>query len=259
MKTKEDITKLALQVAETSNLILESLNKKIKPDFKDSYLLGILSRSAVINYDINQILSKNNHNLHTSVFILLRCLLDDFIHILHLLQNNFEEEEIVKIAASAHRQRFKTLEESRKINYKFFGGENNQLQTQSREDELKEEFLQNPNNDIFFQEKSEFKFKKFKTVQQLVDNLPETEIGQANVHAFILWKFLSQYIHFSNLTFYMENQEETRKIEIAQLEEVLFYCYKTIVCAFDELKKRHEFLEWKDPHNLNDYFNSLSV
>ncbi|MCE7058117.1 DUF5677 domain-containing protein [Algoriphagus sp. AGSA1] len=228
MKTKEDIAKLALEVAETSNFILESLSQRIKPDFKDSYLLGMLSRSAVINYDINQLLSKSKHNLHTSVFILFRCLLDDFIHILHLLHSNFEDEEIVKITASAHKQRFKTYEESRKINDKFFGGENSQLHTQSRENELKEEFKSNPNNDIFFHEKSEFKLKKFRTIQQLVDDLPQTEIGQANVHAFILWKFLSQYIHFSNLTFYMENQEETRAIEIAQLEEVLFYCYKLL-------------------------------
>lgn len=257
MKTKEDIANLAESVGKVSNLILSQLSGKITPDFKESYLLGILSRSTILLRDITNILRNNETKHLTSVFILFRCLLDDFIHILYLKHNEFDEEEVIKITADAHRQRFNTIKASREINEKYFDGKYDQLQTSDKEALLKEMFLADRDKDKFFQDKEQFRFKKFPNMQSLIDDLPETEIGRANIHAFVIWKFLSQYIHFSNLTFYLENDPKTREVEITQLEEILFYCYKTVFLIYQELAKNYGFLELIDPDNVEHYFSEL--
>lgn len=258
MKTKEEIADLASKISEISNLTLEQLSGKVTPDMKESYLLGLLSRTTIILMDIEKILLNNRPNYITSAFILFRCLLDDFIHLIHLVHKDFEEEEVIKITADAHRQRFKMIEESKKMNERFFDGNFDQLQTNEKERALRKSFTSNPNNDIFFANKEDFRFKKFPSMQQLVDSLPNTDIGKANIHSFVIWKFLSQYVHFSNLTFYLENDADSRQIEIDQLEEILFYCYKTVVLIFNELKVKHEFLDWKDPKEVGKYFDGLS-
>lgn len=259
MKTKEQIANLAFQISHIPNHLLISLNGKTAPNRVESYCVGILRRQAILLSDIEAILRNKPDDRITSAFILLRSLLEDFILMLHLLHHNFDEEEIIKLTADAHRQRFRAIAESKDMNEKYFDSNLDQLYDTEKEQQEKNEFTSDPDNDIYFADKEGFRFKRFPTMQQLVSSLPETEIGKSNIHAFLIWKFLSNYVHYSGLTDHLEKDAESRQIEVNQLEEILFYCWRTSIIASAYLKRIHPEMQIKDPFNVEGYFGNMTV
>ena len=72
-------------LATLANSNLESLAGKCreKKETQD-YYLGILRRQAILLLDLERILNDRNPELITTPFILLRSLMDDFLHLLYL-------------------------------------------------------------------------------------------------------------------------------------------------------------------------------
>ena len=73
-------------------------------------------------------------------------------------------------------------------------------------------FCANPENDVYFSNKKEEKFKTFPDTKKIILELAEGEMRTANAHAFVLWKHFSVYIHYSTITEQFETGIDTRHL-----------------------------------------------
>jgi len=229
------------------------------------FLLGLSSRHAIILQDIHFILRDNPASQLTSCFILFRSLMDDFLTLLYFEAGNFNPEDLNKHAAESEKHWFKMYDQSREINEEHFGYANPDLATQQFVDQQKANFAALPGNDILFEDKAQFKFKKFPTtadqVKEMVKRyLDETgksdeqkqtdkKIAKANVHAYVIWMLLSKYVHYSYRSYQLETSKETRQTEIEQMGEILMYCFKAVHII------SHRLNQMGFAHKFNDASN----
>jgi len=235
-----------------ADLLLQINKHKIKPNLVEQFYLGILVRERVILRDIANVFENNHEQNITSVFILFRTLLDDFIRLFSVYVSKNMEEEIIRIQADAYNHRFKNLKESIEINDNHYDGNHNSLLTDEWLEKEKQSFLSNPEFDKFFEDKVSFKFKKLTPISKIFDSIKSDVKTKANVHSYVTYKFLTQYVHYSNLAFYLERDLEARTVEILQLEEILLYCFKALQMEFEFFTKTYPLI-WNDT-KITDYF-----
>jgi hypothetical protein len=271
---KEVIANRAERLADLASAICKQLSGA-QVTLKEEFCLDLLSRQTKLLRDIAALL-KTNHEINLdSSFILFRCLLDDFIKVLYIAQKAdnyqapketenhldldeeaeniviiFDDEKIIQHKASELAQIINMKEASWKLNHDFFNSELEDLASAEYVEEGWQELISAPENHIYFKNVGERKWKVFPTVRSIVDNLPFTKISKANAHAFVVWKMLSNYVHFSQ--YVAKPSQESRGIEISQLGEVISYCFKTVVFLSGALKTyglNHTII---DPTNLKD-------
>lgn len=223
----------------------------VKANHAGHFFLGMLRRQSILLHDAAEILGTGNKTQLMSAFILFRCLLDDFIVLLQLFNSGYSDEEIIKHSATAFSQKFNLLTKSKNINNKHFDGQEEGLVTDAYLKEQWDDFLGNPDNDIYFSNKDSRTFKSFTDATSIMVNLSADDdlaklVSKANAHALILWKLLSTYVHFSTMTVLLEKGTESRDIEILQLNEVLSYVYKSLGLIQGGLKKIGIECEIKD-------------
>lgn len=257
--TKNEIAHLAEDIGNVAADILSQLNGyKIRPTFVEQFYLGLLVRERLILRDASEILKYNQEKQITSAFILFRVLLDDYIRLFSVYaKTNSMENEIIKIQADAHSHRFKNIQESVKINETYYNGQHTSLSTQQLYEAEKQKFLNNPEFDKFFENKAMFTFKKLPHISKVFELMRSDVKTTANVHSYCVYKFLTQHVHYSNLTFYLDNDLTSRKVEIDQIEEILLYAIKMLVIQFDYFKQTYS-LVWNDTKVLN-YFNAKTI
>lgn len=257
--TKDETAQLAEDIGNIAADILLQLNQhKFSPTFVEQFYLGILVRERIILRDTSVILKNNHEQQITCAFILLRVLLDDFIRLFSVYaRTNSMEDEIINIQADAHSHRFKNIKESIEINNTYYNGQHPSLSTQQMFDAEKQKFLNNPEFDKFFEDKATFKFKKLPPISNVFKLMQSDVKTTANVHSYIVYKFLTQHVHYSNLTFYLDNDTTSRKLEIDQIEEILLYSIKMLVMQFDYFRQTYT-LSWNDTI-VSNYFNAKIV
>lgn len=72
----------------------------IDRDEEQDYYLGILRRQAMMCYDFSVILEDRPSENLTTPYVIIRALLDDYLHLTYLDLHNVREEEITKIKCS---------------------------------------------------------------------------------------------------------------------------------------------------------------
>ena len=250
--TKEHIVDWSIRLGRIAMDIGHQLHGSKVSGFS-KYLLGLTSRQATILQDIHFILRDNPESQLTSAFILFRCLLDDFITVLFFKAGNFNEEELICHTAEAERQKFKMYDESKYINERYFERRNENLANQEYIDSKKVELTSNPDNDILFADKEQFRFKRALTVADMIAEIPERNsvLAKPNVHAFVIWKLLSNYVHYSLFNYHLETSSESRKIEISQCQEILSYCFKCLSIISDQLNDMGFKHDFRDPSHVH--------
>jgi len=201
------------------------------------FYLELLKRQVIILDDIHLILSLNDSPRITSACALVRCLLDDFILLLHLASKEFEEEEINRFEAKQWETHFKTLRESAAMNHKYFDGARPGMYTNETYENRLNEFKARETSTVYFDAQNGW--KHFDTTRDLIVNLPETELGQANAHAFILWKYFSSHVHFSPDVSKLDTDKEFRYLELVHLKEALSYCFKSLFIISAALRNKY--------------------
>lgn len=86
------------------------------------YFLGMIRRQVILLNDIATLLEHTAHHNITGVFVLCRCLLDDFLHVFYLKLDADEQEAIIALNADVHRQAFLALRILVDSNHKHFEG-----------------------------------------------------------------------------------------------------------------------------------------
>ena len=249
--TIEHLTNEANLLAELANSNLGSLEGYChdKIEIQD-YYLGILRRQAILHLDLERILKNRNSELITTPFILLRSLMDDFLHLLYLELHTNKEEEIIKINAKGYKQSFKSIEDLTNSNHNHFNGTYRNYLNNKQFQALKDKFTGNPRNDKYFKNKNEFKFKNFIPLTHVAENITYSKnVDKFKDRAFYLWKEFSSFVHYSNISFYLETN--LNPINLQKIEEGFQYCYNSIYLAFKYFERTFG-IEFNDNEKLRE-------
>jgi len=217
------------------------------------YYLGMIRRQAILLSDIAILIEHTAHHNISSIFIIVRCLLDDFLHVLYFKLNGDEEENITKLNADVHRQMFKSVEVIMESNHLHFEGQNPFYITDEAFVALKEQFINRGENDIYFVNKGQFRFKKFKTLLEIASGITDFDLSKLSQRAFYFWKDTSEFIHYSNTTFEKEINADNKQHNLAILEEIILYSYNTIELSFRYFRDLHAF-DLIDEDNLAERY-----
>jgi hypothetical protein len=196
------------------------------------YYLGMIRRQVVLLNDIATLLEHTAHHNITSVFVLCRCLLDDFLHVFYLKLDADEQEAITALNADVHRQAFLALRILVDSNHKHFEGKYPHYQTIEEFEALIEHFKNRAENDIFFSDKDRFRFKRFKTLTDIAAGITDFELSKLSQRAYYSWKDTSEFVHYSNATFERELTREDDEHNLKAIEEVVLYAYNTVELSF---------------------------
>ena len=245
-------------LAELANLNLNSFAGKFrnpqKNDIQD-YYIGLLRRQAILLIDLEIILNHRNPNLITTPYILLRSLLDDFLHVIYLELHKNREEEIVKITAKTYKQSFKAIENLTNSNHNHFNGQYALYLTNEELQEYKDTFSGKAVNDKYFIDKDNFRFKQFIPLSQVAENITHSrKVEIFSDRAFFLWKEFSTFVHYSTFSYYLENNPDTTSLY--KMEEAFQYSYNTIYLSFKYFERNHN-IEFIDSIELKEQFGKI--
>jgi hypothetical protein len=259
--TKENLIQLHDRIVKFSHENLLKINKLgiDLNDEHDSFFVGMIIRQRSVNNDFSILYSNENRQSLTSQFILYRCLVDDFIHIIFILNQDDVNEMVTKLNADAFGKNFKKLYELAKFNEEQLGGNYEHYPTFALMDEVKEKMKKLPRREQHFSNKEDFKFKTFKTTGNLIRDLKDDD---ENVHklrrAYFIWRKLSDYVHFSNLTY--EEEEMRNPAEdhtYTEFAEIISYSYFVILNCFKHFEDKYD-LKIVDADKLSEYYNGAA-
>ncbi len=96
------------------------------------FYLELLKRQVLLLSDICLLLQITSKTQLISVFILFRCLLDDFILLLYVASKGYDEEVLIAYNSKMFSEHFKSMRESRDFNHKYFEGKRSGMYNEQR-------------------------------------------------------------------------------------------------------------------------------
>ena len=238
--TREKIAEWAKQIARLAGLLAPQIRTKVTDlkDLESVFFYAKLIRHSMIMNDVSTLVKSNSDQKLAPVFILLRCMLEDFITIFYLKVNSYRSELITQYFAEDFANRFKWMKTTARINDKFFNGSYDGLPTNEYVENKKTTFIQNKEHNHLFTNRSEFKFKTFPSTTEIINELPVNDSTVANAVSLIDWIHYSEYVHHSMLSARSDIDQKVREIEIKQLKGVMFYGYKLVEFTRSRLEER---------------------
>jgi|GEM_PF-1959775 hypothetical protein len=256
--TKEEAGQLAEKLGNLAGNILLQLNGHEISGMVSQYYVGILMRQRIILKDISVILKNNQERNITSAFVLFRVLLDNFVRLFSVLVDSNPEDIVTRLKAEAYEHELKTMKLSYEINDRYYYSQHPSLFTITRYKKEVEDARNAMEINNLFSNQTELKWKRPVQIAQVFETLDRNNLDvKANVHSYVIYKHLSKYVHYSNLTYNIENTPNYREMEIKQLEELLFYSYKTIAICFSFFGKQKDLI-WNDP-TIIDFFYKTTM
>ncbi len=256
--TRENIIQLHKRIVKFGNenfAQIEQLN--IDPNYElESTYVGMILRQITINHDLALLMQNKKHDYHTSELILLRCLVDDFLHMSYIVNQYNSDDVIVNFNADALDKNFKKLFDLAKLNEETLGGNYPFYPTYAFMEEIKEKIKNSPKRQQHLSDKENFKFKTFKNTGQIIRELKNESYSHSLRRAYFIWRKLSDFVHYSNTTF-VEEQMMNPKIDSTYTEfaEIISYSYFTILNCFKYFQNRYN-LEIIDTNNLSMYYQN---
>jgi len=254
--TTTDLSEIANKLSELANSNIGQLTGKCQDKIEiQDYYLGILRKQAILLSDMALLLKDRKSEYISTPFIILRSLLDDFMHILYIESNASRELEITKINAESYYHSFVALKKLTDSNTAHFEEKYPFYLTEKEFKELKKEFSEKPTNSKYFKSIASFTFIKFMTFSTMTDMISiskEVEIYKARVY--YLWKEFSSFVHFSNYSFEYELQDSEENLSM--IYESFQYVYNTIYLSFKYFERELK-LEFIDDNELNKKFGII--
>ena len=204
-----------------------------RKDDENVYYLGLLERATVFSDDIGNILKNTRTGHFMSVYILGRCIMDDYITLQNVKNVPDPREEIFRINADAMRQNFGKMEELVVLNQQVYGSKFPFYPTPELMQTVRERFLQrtdvgryieNPGNAT--PESMKFKpHKTLKTMAEMSGSGTDDDMGRA----YYFWRQWSDFVHFSPFCFNLSYDNEGDLDTLYKsLQELLTYLYRII-------------------------------
>ncbi|WP_172822457.1 hypothetical protein [Gillisia sp. Hel1_33_143] len=240
----------------------ENLKKieKLEIDLNDEYnsfFLGMIIRQHTINNDFSILFETDRSRELTSKYILYRCLIDDFIQIVFISNEEDKYEMVTKLNADALNKNFKKLMDLAQLNEEKLNGDYPFYPTYDQMEEVKQKMIDSPKRQHHFSDKDNFKFKTYKATGNIIRELKDEEEHLHQLRrAYFIWRKYSDYVHYSNLTFEEEQTVDPDKDSTyTEFAEIISYSYFTILKCLNHFEENYEF-EITDSNNLAEYYKN---
>ncbi|HXB40665.1 MAG TPA: hypothetical protein VNZ49_08990 [Bacteroidia bacterium] len=249
-KPVEYINKLsfvASRIYGMANKNLEQLEGKVQDSEEtQDYYVGMLRRQAMIANDLSLILVDRPSQNLTTPYILLRTLMDDFLHVMHLDQSPSKDEDIIRINAKSYRDNFMSVHNLTKSEIQEYSGETLGYLNPEALEELKNIIRAKPKINKYLEDSETLKFKKFIPLTQLAEKFdsPNKHYNFARDRTYHFWKSYSSFVHFSIWCYEYELREDI--LNLNAIEECFQYVFNTVhFCAshFKETKGTQVFID----------------
>lgn len=254
---KEHIIELLNRIvkfADENLTTIDGLNIDNNNEYDSSYV-GMIIRQNVLCADLSTLFSNKKHKYLTSVFILFRCMVDDYIHFNFIINQDNSEEVLTNFNADAINKNFNKIKELAELNEEKLGGNYPFYPTHQMMEELKEKIKQSPKRQQYFLDKENFKFKTFKATGNLIRDLKgDEEYSHQLRRAYFIWRKLSDYVHYSNFTFEEESMIDAEvDTTYEEFAEIISYSFYTILNSLKHFEGKYN-LKVIDSNNLADYY-----
>jgi hypothetical protein len=120
--SKQKCSSWALQIAELAEKLAHQIPKDVKNDrdLESQFLYLKLIRHSTLMRDVSVLLEVNPEQRLANAFILLRCMLEDFITIYYLKMKQYDPQLIFTYLAENFYNRIKMMEATADINHRFY-------------------------------------------------------------------------------------------------------------------------------------------
>ena len=230
---------------------IEANNSKIPAP--SQYFVGLFPRHKVLLNDIaNKFRTPEQFELVTCK-ILFRCIIDDFINLLYMMQEDFSSDILERHCASAYKQRHDLLVKSVDVNTKFFNGTHPALFKISDKVREQKELETNELYKRFYKDWKAKHWKSFPPTTTIVTEelSSKSMVSIANAPALMRWKDFSTWVHYSIVTYEFDLEETDQNRERHFYREALSYSLKTLLIAWDALKKTADIGDFSDLTNVH--------
>jgi hypothetical protein len=252
---REFLAKEAKKIIDFANSNIVQINGQDPQgyDCTEEYYLGMLRRQTILLYDIETLLDNSQHQNLTTLAILCRCLLDDFLTVVYLKTKPNESDNILCITGKAFRHTFDSLEVLTKSNDNHFNGKYTYYLTQEELEANKITFKDKPKNKGFFVDGNDFPLKGFKQFTNMYKEIDGFELTKITSRSFYLWKEFSDFVHYSTITYNLEVNKSNEQTYFRSIEETLYNSLNTIEMSFRYFVAKYN-LEFKIDADLNDRY-----
>lgn len=222
----------------------------------DKFFYGIISRQLSFVTDISCLLQNQFVNNLTSIFILGRAIIDDFMPLHYICENDNTNDEITNLNADAHNKAYKKLKDLADLNESILNGEFPYYPTTNSLKELETSLLENIDKDKYFIDKSKMKFKRFHNKRTLIDTY-EGKDSHADIYrVYFRWRKLSDYVHYSKFSYDFNIQNNTIEYQYNDLIELFLYAYYGCKLVMQQFENKYdiEHITSSKIENLNVHY-----
>lgn len=223
---KEQLISLSEEAYQTIQKNIDNVHPIFNiEDETQRFYYGNLRRQLFFTADINALLNYGFHQGFSSIFIICRSIMDDFMH-LHFIHNySNPKERIEYLNSDSHNRNFKKIRELAKLNEEVFEGRFPYYPTSQEIDDIEDEFKKLEENKKYFKDINEFKFYRFQTKREIAESYTGAMKGADIGRIYFLWRHLSDYVHYSNYTFDFEHNHNSITNEYHIIKETIYYAY----------------------------------
>lgn len=235
---------------------IEKLNIDLNNEH-DSFYVGMITRQFAISNDLSILFTNKSNKFLTSELILFRCITDDYIHLIYLINQEDSESEVINFNADAVSKNFNKIKELADFNERKLGGNYPFYPTSKLLEEVKDKIKNSPRRQQYFLDIGNFKFKTFKSTGNLIRDLVDSNYSHKLRRAYFIWRKLSDFVHYSNFT-YEEEMSANFEIDTTYREfaEIISYSYFVLIGCFEHFKTKYN-LTLIDSNNLANYYKEV--
>jgi len=218
------------------------------------FYYGIISRQLNFTTDISCLLSNQYVSNLTSIFLIARSILDDFLPLHYISIHSNPEEQIILLNADAHGMKYKKIRDLAKLNEDILGGSFPFYPTDASVLEMKSQILSNSDKSKYISDRSDLKFHRFLNKRQLIDTYEGKDSRADLYRCYFQRRHLSDYIHYSKFSYDFEilNQSPTNQYDL--VHEIFLFAYFGCKIATSQLSNSIDLA-----HVEEKYFEELKV
>jgi len=259
--TQTKVAEWASSIADLSEKLAHQITGHTtnERDLESVLLYLKLIRHSTLMRDVSRLIALNPKQRLTDVFILLRCMLEDFITVYYLKMNNYDRQLIIQYMAEGFHNRISMMEETAALNKRFYKGSLEGLIPFDYVQQEKQRITSNPDNNELFSNKREFKFKRFPSVREVIKALPVNDSTIANVPSLISWIQYSEYVHHSIVSARGDADDRVNDVQIRQLKSTMLYAFKLIEFVKDRLIEREFPIHFEPNVELMDELTANTI
>ncbi len=259
--TQEKVAGWANSIADLSEKLAHQITSHTKDerDLESILLYLKLIRHSTLMRDVSRLILANPKQRLANAFILLRCMLEDFITIYFLKVNKYDQRLIIRYVAEGIHNRIRMMEETAALNNKFYKGSLEGLIPFNYVQNEKNRIRSNPDNDPLFTNKKQFKLKRFPSAREIIDLLPVDDSAMANVPSILSWIQYSEYVHHSVVSARGDANPQFNDLQIRQLKSTMLYAFKLFEFAKERLIEREFPLQLESYDKLREELTANTI